>query len=66
VVAVSFEHAARELLNALADAPAVHGLERQRLENQQVERAAKDVTGRWLHGQAEWRTRVSCRVPREE
>src|SRR5690606_35874631 len=54
----------RELLQALADGPAVHRLQRERLQDQQVESAAHDVVrgGRgaalvWGHGDAagvEW------------
>ena len=46
---VDLEHAARHLLNALADAPAVHRFEGDGFEDQQVERALKDV-GVWMHG----------------
>src|SRR5688572_20471384 len=63
---VRVEHSARELLNALADPPPVHGLEREGREDQQVERTTKDVTGRWLHARVEYWSAVSCRVPREE
>src|SRR5687768_9936397 len=37
------QRVARELLDPLRDGPPVHGLERQRLEDQQVQRAADDV-----------------------
>src|SRR5688500_5443254 len=40
---VHVEHTPGHLLNALADPPAVHRLERQRFEHQQIERTAKHV-----------------------
>src|SRR5215204_604737 len=40
---VHIEHAFRDLLDAQADAPAVHRREGERLENEQVERAPERV-----------------------
>src|SRR5665647_1057213 len=40
---IHIERAARELLDALADPPPVHGLEGERLEHEEVERAAENV-----------------------
>src|SRR6185437_8004412 len=40
---IDVEHAARHLLNARADPPAVHRLEGERLQDEEVERAPKDV-----------------------
>jgi hypothetical protein len=42
---VDLQHVARDLLNALRDSPAMHGLERERLEDQHVQRALEDVVG---------------------
>ena len=40
---VDLEHAAGPLLDALGDAPSVHGLDLERLEHEHVERALKHV-----------------------
>src|SRR5439155_26114690 len=47
---IDVEHTPRELLDALADAPAVHRLERQCLEDEQIERSAENVGGRIAAG----------------
>ena len=41
------QHIARQLPNALCNRPAVHRLERERLENQEIEGALDEVD--WLH-----------------
>src|SRR2546423_4623220 len=46
---IHFEHAARDLLDATRDAEAVHRLETERFENEQVERALDDVGRRLVH-----------------
>ena len=56
---IHVEDAARELLNARADSPAVHRLEGERLEDEKVERAPKDV-GLFGCGHG-----LFCRVPTE-
>src|SRR6476469_7240888 len=46
---VDLEHAARRLLDALGDAPAVHRRERERAQNEEVDRAAERLAGRFTH-----------------
>src|SRR5205823_6648491 len=41
---------ARDLLDALGNPPAVHRLERERFENQKVERALRQVESGVVHG----------------
>src|ERR1041384_4272997 len=64
---IDLEHAARDLLDALADAPAVHGLEGRGLEDEEVEGALKDV-GVGMHGALldvrQERLHRSCRMSR--
>ena len=43
------QHVAADLANALRDAPAVHRLERERLEDEQIQRALNEI-GRSAHG----------------
>ena len=54
---IDVENAARELLDSRADAPPVHGFERQRLEDQQIERASEDVRLVGGHGNLGEQTR---------
>src|SRR5687768_505143 len=56
---VHLQHAVGDLLDALADPPAVHGLERERLQDEQVERAAEDVRRR-AGGHGRLRRMSSC------
>src|ERR1700730_18452513 len=37
------ERVARDLSNVIADSPAMHGFQRKRLENQQIQRALDDI-----------------------
>src|SRR6476469_3217358 len=46
---VDLEHAPRRLLDALGDAPAVHRRERERAQNEEVDRAAERLAGRFTH-----------------
>jgi hypothetical protein len=55
---VDLEHPVGDLLHALADAPAVHRLERERLEDEQVERATEGVALR-----ADGHERLGAGVP---
>src|SRR6185437_8801852 len=57
------EHPARDLLDAAADAVAVHRLETQRLEDEQVERALDDIGVRLLHERSRWVVREHDTVP---
>src|SRR5205807_8736290 len=72
---------ARDLMDALGDRPAVHRLERERFEDQEVERALRQVesgvvhgsscasTGRWKYAAAlvegQW-VRSHCRLGRAQ
>ena len=40
---IDLQHVSRDLLDALRDAPAVHRLERQRLQDEHVERALEEI-----------------------
>src|SRR4051812_31191049 len=53
---VDLQDVARDLLNALRDAPTVHGLEREGLEDEHVERPLQDVGVVGRH------PRLSCRA----
>src|SRR5688572_32382955 len=56
---VHLEHTVGDLLDALADPPPVHGSERQRLEDQQVERAPEGI-GLGSHGHGGLRRKGFC------
>jgi len=66
---VDFQDAAGDLLDPLADPPAVHGLERDGFEDQEIEGPLEDV-GIGLHGLSpRYSTREckrSCRMSRRE
>ena len=65
---LDLQDVARDLLDALGDAPAVHGFERQSFQDQKIERALQDFDP-WTHGLSPRRTTSgisdsSCRLSR--